>query len=132
MSRRKKFLSICVVLLAASGLAALCGQSAVGQGPPKRTQWEYGELRWTRIGFAGALGGWVWSGPSGQAVAKNGKELAKKLTLELKPGQEDLAHLTPFMNALGSDGWELVSRTTVFEKGSETESVDIATFKRPK
>src|SRR5260370_23674772 len=120
-----KFVSILLVVVTASAVLLDRVPYATGQGRAKRTQWEYGELGWREHGF----NEWRWIGLAGVGEAKNAKELAKIMKLELKRDPDVREAPIAFMNALGSEGWELVS---IRKEGNVNFPTNVATFKRPK
>jgi len=103
---KKQALSL-LLACALLSVAGSCSDAALAQDPPAAKRWEYGVLSHAENILTDQFV-WAWS-ERGQSVERPSMlEFAKEL-----PGKPDGSSFeVRVLNALGSDGWELVSYTT--------------------
>jgi len=103
MTRNRQFLYVVAALLGfsalGSGVMRIPAEPAWAQGS---VRWEYAESGYTHI--AGGTATYTWEDPTRTFSASTVGALAKRLGVTANRGDS-----TSFLNAMGAQGWELVS-----------------------
>ena len=87
---------------------------------PKRDHWEYAELSSKAFNRGGREATFTvkWEGPNGEHTANGFKEIGSKLGFTLSA-----THSTSLLNALGKEGWELVTHSRTEAAGIDSDDV---------